>query len=115
MNMANLKFPRVRITVENDDETEREITVQCDNRDAVRFDLTRNRHSWPASEDAPILFLTVIAIFAVWRSDKTLLPDDIDAAIESVLDVSPVDEEGRDVDMGDPAGMVAADPTRAGR
>ena len=67
--MAQLKFPRVLVTIERSDGTEAELTVQTDNRDAVRFDLLRARKGWPPMADAPLLFMTALAWLAIRRSD----------------------------------------------
>ena len=112
--MAQLKFPRVLVTIEGNDGALSELTVQTDNRDAVRFDLLRARKGWPPMADAPVLFMTAVAWLAIRRSDASILPDDAEAALDRIIDVNPVDEDGNPVDGTDPAGMVAVDPTRTG-
>ena len=112
--MANLKFPRVLVTIEQSDGTEVELTVQTDNCDAVRFDLMRARKNWPTMHDAPVLFMTVIAWLAIRRSDASLLPSEAENALDRIIDVTPVDEDGNPVDGADPAGMVTVDPTQTG-
>ena len=112
--MAQLKFPRVLVTIERADGAFAELTVQTDNRDAVRFDLLRARKGWPPMADAPVLFMTTVAWLAIRRSDASILPDDAEAALDRIIDVTPVDEDGNPVDGTDPAGMVAVDPTRTG-
>lgn len=112
--MAQLKFPRVLVTIERSDGTEAELTVQTDNRDAVRYDLMRARKGWPPMADAPVLFMTAVAWLAIRRSDASILPDDAEKALDMIVDVTPVDEDGNPVDGTDPAGMVAVDPTRTG-
>lgn len=112
--MAQMKFPRVLVTIEQADGTEAEVTVQTDNRDAVRYDLMRVRKAWPVMHEAPILFMTVIAFLAIRRSDATLLPDDAEKALDMIVDVTPVDADGNPVDDTDVAGMAVVDPTRTG-
>ena len=112
--MAQLKFPRVLVTIERSDGTEVELTVQTDNRDAVRFDLLRARKGWPIMAEAPLLFMKAIAWLAIRRSDATMLPDDAEKALDMIVDVTPVDEDGNPVDDTDPAGLVVVDPTRTG-
>ena len=112
--MAQMKFPRVLVTIEQADGTVAELTVQTDNRDAVRFDLMRARKSWPAMGEAPLLFMTVLAFLAIRRSDATMLPDDAETAIDMIVDVTPVDADGNPVDDTDASGLAVVDPTRTG-
>ena len=113
-NMAQMKFPRVLVTIEQADGTVAEVAVQTDNRDAVRFDLMRARKGWPAMGEAPLLFMTVLAFLAIRRSDATMLPDDAETAIDMIVDVTPVDADGNPVDDTDEAGLAVVDPTRTG-
>ena len=112
--MAQMKFPRALVTIERSDGTVAELTVQTDNRDAVRFDLMRARKGWPPMGEAPILFMTVLAFLAIRRSDATMLPDDAEKAIDMIVDVTPVDADGNPVDDSDEAGLAVVDPTRTG-
>ena len=112
--MAQMKFPRVLVTIEQADGTVAEVAVQTDNRDAVRFDLMRARKGWPPMGEAPILFMTVLAFLAIRRSDATMLPDDAETAIDMIVDVTPVDADGNPVDDTDAAGLAVVDPTRTG-
>lgn len=114
--MAQLAFPRVRVRIErpgSDDIVE--VIVQTDNRDAVRFDLLRARKSFPGMSDAPLLWATVLAWSAVMRSDRSLLPEDVEKALDVIVEVQPVDEDGDPVEMGDPAALVPVDPTQTDR
>ena len=112
--MAQLKFPRVLVTIEQADGTVAEVAVQTDNRDAVRFDLMRARKGWPTMADAPLLFMTAVAWLAIRRSDASILPDDAETAIDMIVDVTPVDADGNPVDDSDVAGLAVVDPTRTG-
>ena len=112
--MAQLKFPRVLVTIERSDGTLAELTVQTDNRDAVRFDLLRARKGWPPMADAPLLFMTSLAWLAIRRSDASILPDDAEKALDMIVDVTPVDADGNPVDDADEAGLAVVDPTRTG-
>ena len=50
--------------------------VSTDNRDAVRWELTRNQRNWPAGQDAPLLWLTFLAWAAAKRTGLTDLDFD---------------------------------------
>lgn len=103
----SMTFPRVKVAVEQGDDIA-EYVVQTDNRDAVRFDLLRARRNWPTGSDAPILFLTVVAYLALKRSGAQV-PDDLDAALDLIVSVEPVDADGnpsREADAG-----VVTDPS----
>jgi hypothetical protein len=60
------------IDVVLEDDTEH--VVRIDNRDYVRFDLTRTRQKWPSGSDAPFLFQTFLAWSAMKRAGLTRLP-----------------------------------------
>lgn len=100
MSEHKLSSPRVKVTVEDDDET-REYTVQTDNRDMVRWDLLRSRKKWPAQREAPILFMSVVAWHALKRSGATA--DDVETYLDKILEIMPVDENGEPtkLDAGD--------------
>lgn len=71
MKMPKLKTPIIEIVLENTDGTYTEATVQTDNRDCVRWDLTRPRRQWPATQEAPILWCTFLAWAAMVRGGDT--------------------------------------------
>lgn len=65
-----LKTPIVSVVLEQNDELV-EFTVQTDNRDAVAWDMHRNRVNWPAGTDAPMLWMTYLAWSAMRRDGST--------------------------------------------
>lgn len=65
-----------------------EYTVQGDNRDMVRFDLIRSRKGWPGSSDAPILWATVVAYFALLRSGSIPSTETVEHFIDRAVHVS---------------------------
>ena len=107
--MARMSFPRVSVTIEagGDDVA---IDVQTDNRDAVRYDIMRSRKGWPAMTDAPLLAQTVMAWSAILRTDQTLVPADVEKALDVIVSIQPIDEDGNPVEFS----QVEVDPTNAG-
>ena len=86
-----------------------EYTIQADNRDMVRFDLIRSRKQWPASSDAPMLWATVIAYFALLRSGS-IADETVEQFIDRAVSVTSVKEDGTAVTVEDAlAGDVGAD------
>ncbi|WP_311878680.1 hypothetical protein [Microbacterium forte] len=92
-----------------------EYTVEGDNRDMVRFDLIRARKGWPGSSDAPILWATVVAYFALRRSGEVPESETVEQFIDRAVHVTylkdgepvtPEDalagESGDDVDPSQP-------------
>lgn len=65
-----------------------EYTVEGDNRDMVRFDLIRARKSWPGSSDAPILWATVVAYFALLRSGSIPQTETVEQFIDRAVNVT---------------------------
>lgn len=84
-----------------------EMTIQTDNRDMVRFDMTRAHRRWPSSTDASILWLTFLAWSALDRNN--LLDgekfDDFQARCVQVDDPNRKDK-------GEAEEEIGADPTR---
>ena len=70
-----------------------EITLQADNRDMVRFDLVRSRKSWPASGDAPVLWATVVAYFALLRSGEIPKDETVEQFIDRTVTVSYINPD----------------------
>lgn len=64
---VTLSAPRIRVILD-DAGTLTEYEVQTDNRDAVRWDMTRGRENWPAFTDAPMLWATFMAWSAMNRA-----------------------------------------------
>lgn len=94
-----------------------EYTVQPDNRDMVRWDLIRSRKGWPATSDAPILWATVVAYFALRRSGE-LGDETVEAFIDRAVSVTYVNPEtgepltAEQMQAGE--GTTDVDPTRPG-
>lgn len=63
-----LKTPIIDVVLDQGDGTYLEAAVQTDNRDMVRWDLTRGRRQWPQAQDAPFLWGTFLAWAALTRA-----------------------------------------------
>lgn len=91
-----------------------ELTVVTDNRDRVRFDLTRNRKGWPSSSDAPMLWVTVCAYFAVQRAGQ-FTELSVEQFIDRAINIQMVNPDGspltREQIESQDTGAVAVDPT----
>jgi len=97
--MANhkLTMPKLRVLVDDSPTGElTEYTVQTDNRDAVRFDVMRPRKSWPGSQEAPMLWMTILAWSAIKRSGGTA--DTVEDYLDKIVQIEPIDEDGNTVD-----------------
>lgn len=110
--MAQLSAPRVIVLLEtagSDDLTE--YTVQTDNRDAIQWDVTRPRRSWPAFNEAPMLYMTFLAWHAMQRTGATKLG--LDEFMKNAVEVKVLTVDGRAVDPAQAAeGDVLVDPTQ---
>lgn len=97
-NEHKLTAPRVRVLVEREPGSTDylEYVVQTDNRDMVRWDLLRARKQWPSTKEAPMLLMSVLAWHALKRAGET--SDDVEAYLDKIVDVSPVDEDGQELD-----------------
>lgn len=129
MSDVKISKPRLRVLVApaaagypaNDAGELVAIDVQTDNRDAVRFDLLRRVKRWPALDEAPMLWYTVLAWSAIKRAELAPLCElSPEKFIDDVcLDVIPIDEQGRPVKVdpitGEPVGEAGgvAVPTSA--
>lgn len=91
--------PRLRVQLENADGTVAEYDVQTDNRDAVRFDLTRVRLGWPDGQSAPVLWMTFQAWSALKRSGIDV--GKVDAFMDRCLSVQPLNDDGEDLAEGE--------------
>lgn len=106
--MARMLAPKLSVVL--DDDTE--YTIQTDNRDMVRFDLTRARQSWPSMQDAPMLWATVLAWSCLSREGK--LPGrNVADELDRIVGVEILDENGDPVGFDDPAVVdaLSVDPT----
>ena len=112
----SLKLNNVRVVLEQpgSDDT-LELIVVTGNRDRVRFDLARVRKGWPASNEAPMLWATVCAYFAVQRSGQ--FPDlTLDEFLDRALVVEMVNPDGTSLTRAQidahESGAVDVDPTK---
>lgn len=103
-----LKTPRVAVIVDNEGEL-LEYLVQTDNRDAIAWDMHRNRQKWPAGPDAPVLWMTFLAWSAMRRDPESPAAGlSFDDFTERVLSVAAPDGD-------DPEAAEPVDPTTADR
>lgn len=94
-----------------------EITVQGDNRDMVRFDLIRARKGWPGSSDAPILWATVVAYFALLRGGDIPSTETVEQFIDRAINVTYLKDDGSPVTPEDALageGQADVDPSQPG-
>jgi len=100
-----LKTPQVVVVIEQNDQLT-EYVVQTDNRDAVAWDMHRNRVNWPAGTDAPMLWMTYLAWSAMRRDASTpaagLTFEQFNEAVRSISSAKPAEE------------LEPMDPTHAG-
>ena len=106
--MARMVAPKMAVVL--DDDTE--YTIQTDNRDLVRFDITRGRMKWPTMNEAPMLWVTFLAWSCLHREGK-LPGQNVEAELDRILAVDLLDEDGNPVDINSPAAAeaVAVDPS----
>ena len=64
----HLTAPVFDVILDNHDGTYLEAKVQTDNRDAIRWDLTRGKRGWPDIQAAPFLWGTFMAWSALGRA-----------------------------------------------
>lgn len=106
--MARMVSPRLLVTLDDGNEYD----IQTDNRDMVSFDLNKGRKGWPSMQDAPMLWVTVLAWSCLARENK--LTDNVEKGINQIIAVEALDEDGNVVDLDDPAiaEAVSVDPTK---
>lgn len=108
--MARMVSPRLLVTLDDGIEYD----IQTDNRDMVRFDLLKGRKQWPSMQEAPMLWVTVLAWSCLAREGK--IPQDVgvEKGIDRIIAVEALDEDGNVVDLDDPAiaEAVSVDPTK---
>ena len=106
--MARMVSPRLLVTLDDGNEYD----IQTDNRDMVRFDLLKGRKQWPSMQEAPMLWVTVLAWSCLARENK--LAEDVEKGIDKIIAVEALDEDGNVVDLDDPAiaEAVSVDPTK---
>lgn len=109
MTEPRILSPRVVVVIDHAGQLV-EYTTQTDNRDAVRWDMTRPRNNWPTAEVAPILWLTFIAWSALNRAgDFTGKFEDFN---EVALSVSAVDVGGQPLEVAELEDGATVGPTQ---
>ena len=103
--MAKVIAPRLLVLTDDD----LEYDIQTDNRDMVRYDMHAAKQKWPAAQDAPMLYLTFLAVSAL-RREKKLNVTDFDTGVDKLLSVVPVDEDGEL--LGEDLEGMTVDPTQ---
>lgn len=99
-NDYKLSSPRLLVVVDTGSaEGYTQYDVQTDNRDLVRYDLMKARKGWPTQREAPIVFMTAVAWAALKREGYTT--DDVEAYMEKIVDITPVDDKGEALDPND--------------
>lgn len=102
MTTARLSAPRLRVVLDNPGGDMTEVIVQADNRDLVRWDVTRARKGWPEFSDAMFLWSTFLAWSVMHREGHTTLK--LDDFLDTCVQASPVpadDAENPDTDDDD--------------
>ncbi|ASR83519.1 hypothetical protein SEA_LAILA_13 [Arthrobacter phage Laila] len=110
--MAQLSAPKVIVMLEASGTDElTEYTVQTDNRDAIQWDVTRPRRSWPAFNEAPMLYMTFLAWHAMHRTGATKLS--LDEFMKDAVEVKVLSAAGKAIDPTEAvAEDVLVDPTQ---
>lgn len=91
---TRLSAPRVRVVVDDPTKGTVEVIVQSDNRDLVRWDVTRARKGWPEFKDSPFLWLTFLAWSVMQREGHTTLK--LDQFLDTCVEASAVKKDGDD-------------------
>lgn len=110
MSEPRIAAPRVAVVIDRGAELV-EYTTQTDNRDAVRWDMTRGRKNWPTGEDAPVLWLTFIAWSALVRAGD--FEGDFAAFNDVTVSIRAIDIDGAPITGEDPESL-AVGPTQSG-
>ncbi|OYO16289.1 hypothetical protein CGZ94_04940 [Enemella evansiae] len=101
--MALKTQPRLALTIEPGPDREPiEITVQTDNRDAVAYDLLRERNNWPVPDKGIFIWQTYLAFHALKRLGLLAqhgLPSDFKSAQPMLVHLAPVDEDGNQLEL----------------
>lgn len=91
-----------------------EIIIRCDNRDMVRYDLLRERKSWPQGHEAPMLWLTVQLWSALTREKHDLAGTSVDEFLNRCILINRVNADGSDIDPNaDNADGDTVNPTQS--
>ena len=103
---TRLSAPRIRVVVDEPGRDAVEVIVQTDNRDLVRWDVTRARKGWPEFQDAMFLWSTFLAWSVMQREKQTSLK--LDDFLDQCVEASPLAAETPD----DPEGVETVGPTQ---
>ena len=110
MTTTRLSAPRIRVVLDDPQRGAVEVVVQADNRDLVRWDVTRKAKNWPEFQEAPFLWQTFLAWSVMQREGHTSLK--LDAFLDTCAEAAVVGKAGDEVD---PEGDDATEgPTRPG-
>lgn len=110
-NGPQLATPRLRVWRNDDAPYE----VQASNPELVMWDRTRAKHKWPATSEAPFLWMTFIAWAASRRAG--LIPSDVTYEVfeQTTTAIEAIDADGKPLGVDDTDGGEVAVPTNAGR
>jgi hypothetical protein len=89
-----LTVPRIRV-VPVDGEP---YVVQATNPDMVAYDMTANRHKWPAGQKAPLLWLNFLAWHAARRTAVIGSDVTFEAFRDGALEITTADDDAVPVD-----------------
>ncbi|GEM_PF-6120858 len=97
--MATIKTTHVKAQIEQPGTNDLvEVVIRCDNRDMVRYDLLRERKSWPQGHTAPMLWLTVQVWSALTREKHEIAGPSVDEFINRCVLINRVNADGSDID-----------------
>lgn len=112
--MTDIQEPRVRVLIDVPGvDGLKQVDVQTDNRDRVRWDIIRGRKGWPEAKEAPSLWMTILAWNALRRSGEPVGDDPASNGgfLDQVVGVYAIDENGELVKPHVAAG-TNVDPTQ---
>ncbi len=88
-----IKSPIVTVVVQDGAE-QKQITVQTDNRNQVKYDLLRATRGWPSQSEAPSLWLTILAWHALALAGHLHPNEQFETFQDRCYEVYLSDEEG---------------------
>lgn len=83
-------------TEENGTETER--TIHAGFADLARYDIIRNRLGFPGQEEAPILFMGLLAFCNLVRTGQIPANTKVETFLDSIASVEELESEVSDAD-----------------
>lgn len=99
MTTTRLSAPRIRVVLDDPQHGAIEVVVQADNRDLVRWDITRRTKNWPEFQEAPFLWQTFLAWSVLQREGQTSLK--LDAFLDTCAEAAVVGKAGDVLDDTD--------------